>query len=186
MTVQLQDMVDYQDDRFAIVGIRGESLPTPADFGMTPIMIDNTCYRGYYATYAVNDEHLCLTNLTLKTQSCLLIDGHACDYDVDTRLCHYEGLTLPMTFSGQLLLGHGLIGSMVVPMGFHKAVAYQKVLELWLQGGQVIDCFDLSAKVAQKRDTMRRVSPMGIPRRRLSITEIAQWVSQLYSMDYDL
>ena len=48
MTAQIQDCVVYQDEGYAIIGIKGEGLPEPADFGMTPTIMHTACYRGYY------------------------------------------------------------------------------------------------------------------------------------------
>jgi len=48
MTAQIQDCVVYQDEGYAIIGIKGEDLLEPADYGMTPTIMHTACYRGYY------------------------------------------------------------------------------------------------------------------------------------------
>lgn len=188
MTAQIQDKVKYQDDLFAIVGLKGESLPAPQDFGMTPIPISTTCYRGYYAGYALINEHLCLTSLTLKEQTNTYtpIDNQAGQWDTNTSSRSYHGLSLPTTFSGRLLLGRGFINSMYIHMGFQKPVAYQQVIELWLHHGQLIDYFDLSKKVAQQRKIYYQKHPMGIPHRSLNADDIAQWVTHMFSLEYNI
>jgi len=48
MTAQIHDHVVYQGEGYSILGIEGDGLLSPADFGMTPTEMHTACYRGYY------------------------------------------------------------------------------------------------------------------------------------------
>ncbi len=37
MTSQLNDTVYYQDEAYALIGVKGDKLPTPQDYEMTPV-----------------------------------------------------------------------------------------------------------------------------------------------------
>ncbi len=58
MTAQISDRFFYDGNEFAIVGLAGQRLLTPADFDITATAIGATCWRGYYATYAAVDDGL--------------------------------------------------------------------------------------------------------------------------------
>ncbi len=192
MTAQIQDKVMYENHEYVIVGVKGKPLPTPHDFDMTPMMINTACYRGYYAGYVAEDERLYLNSLSLRerTDAYLLINGQCGEWDESNHLQRYKCLSVPTTFSGQLLLGRDFIGSMYVHMGFQEPLSYRHVVELWLHNGNIIDAFDLSIKVTQMReehyDHARRGQPLDIYHRPLDVDDIADWVNRMFSLDYDI
>ena len=195
MAAQIQDRVTYKQDDYVIVGVKstGTPLPTPNDFGMYPIMINTACYRGYYAGYKVKDNHLFLTDFCVRDQhnQYPFIQGFLGEWDDTNHVQRYRHLSLPMSFSGQLLLGRDFIGSMYVHMGYQKPMSYRHVIELWVENGKIIDQFDLSVKVATRREQHLDRNPsnpaIGIGYHPLgNVEDIVEWVNRMFSLDYDI
>ena len=195
MAAQIQDRLTYEQDDYVVVGIKtvGTPLPTPQDFGISPVMISTACYRGYYVGYAVENDHLFLTDLCVRDQHnhYPFIQGFLGEWDESNHLQRYRHLLLPTHFTGQLLLGREFIGSMYVHMGYQKPMAYKNVIELWVHHGEIIDMFDLSVKVATRReqylDRNHNNPAIGVGYHPLvNVEDIVSWVNRMFSLDYDI
>ena len=195
MTAQIQDRLLFKKDDYVIVGVKiiNTPLPTPQDYGISPIMINIACYRGYYVAYAIENNRLFLTNLCVRDQNdeYPFIQGFLGEWDEDNQLQRYSHLLLPINFSGRLLLGRDFIGSMFVHMGYQKPLSYRHVIELWVHKGEIIDLFDLSIKVAVRReqylDSNQGNPAIGVGYRPLgNVDDIAAWVNHMFSLDYDI
>ena len=65
------------------------------------------------------------------------------------------------------------------------------MIELWVHKGEIIDMFDLSIKVAIRReqylDSNQGNPAVGVGHRPLgNVEDIAAWVNHMFSLDYDI
>jgi hypothetical protein len=74
----------------------------------------------------------------------------------------YEDLKLPISFTGEMLIGDRFVRELYVHMGFHPAWKYRDVLKLTFERGRLIDKRDVSADVAQLRS--QQEPPPAAPR----------------------
>ncbi len=186
MTAQIPDCVWYRDDDYRIIGIKGERLLTPLDFGITPVMMSTACYRGYQAFYTCIDQQLLLTALTVRTKDnhYLPIHGVKAEIGGTFNAGQYSGLREPVPYSGALLLGKDFIQSMYVHMGFQKPISYATVIQLVLDNGKIVAETDFSEKIAQLREA--RGNSTNGSRPVVRPEDINKWVEWMFSLDYDL
>lgn len=68
MTAQIPDKFRYEGEAYDIVGLDGDPLYAPQDFGITTQMASPACWRGYQMFYDCKDGKLILDQLgTLNT-----------------------------------------------------------------------------------------------------------------------
>lgn len=192
MTAQIPDRVIYNGEHYDIVGLKGANLLTPADFEMVSVGFSSACWRGYYATYSVIDHQLFLTQLSLHARDgdYKPIDGVLPEREEQNGKYRsdptYKGLRVKAPFTGRLLLGRNFIGSMYVHMGFQKPPAFETVIELLIENGDVQEVFDHSELMAHMRAELeaRRNDPNYQPRK-LDFNAMAAWIDHMFSLDYD-
>lgn len=157
MTAQISDSFFFQGKMYSLIGESGGDLASPQRFGIRPISVCNSCYRGYYATYELTNEALYLRELSLFSENDYYppIQGitpvRYGKYDYFT----YEGLSLKMNFTGKMRLARGFIQKHYVHMGFQKATAFETVLDITLKGGRILEIKDRYDKMAQKRGAFK-------------------------------
>lgn len=182
MTAQIQDRVLFQRGEYVICGTKGEGLPTPAQFDMQTTMISTACYRGYYLTYTIMDSALYLTEMTLRVpqDGYKAVEGIEPILDSDLHVAHYTGLKIKVPFTGGLLIANDFIGGMYVHMGFQKPTSYRSVIELRLEDGEVCSAVDCSEQIGQMRVNLLN------RRKAKRENEIASWITQAFSLDYEV
>ena len=74
----------------------------------------------------------------------------------------YEDLRLPVSFTGEMLIGDRFVRELYVHMGFHPAWKYRDVLKLTFERGRLIDKRDVRAEMAQLRS--QQEPPRAAPR----------------------
>jgi hypothetical protein len=211
MTAQISDTVCYQGRDFSIAGVNGDGLFDPAGIGLKVVMLSTACYRGFYCTYSVVDEHLRLTRLTVGFDKQDWQTAERGEGPVwfgrlprrEQRDCHtynpktkrtepskywsdfyYEGLCEPVQFTGGILIGADFIQEMYVHMGFHPAYKYQEVHELVFDAGKLVKASDLSHAMAEFRKDIadRPLRPTDPDNKQ----EIMQWIERTFSLKYKL
>lgn len=160
MTAQIMDTVADDGTAYDLVGCAGTGLAHPRQFGMAPAMIHTGCYRGYVADYRVDQDRLLLENLTVGPLFVFLffqqpwrpINGVKPRPGVGLAAgaAVYEGLAIPVAFTGRLLFATGFQPEHYVHMGFQKPSAYQRVLLLALTEGKITTREDRSAGYANR------------------------------------
>jgi len=193
VTAQIPDRLDYEGHEFSIVGIKGEGLAHPLDFGMQPTTIHTGCYRGYYSTYSCVNGKLKLISLTLRTADGTYIAIHDVRPELDritnrdgkevTANATYSGLEIDVAFSGGLLVARDFIQEMYVHMGFQKPYAYERVIEMMFRNGQLVGQIDHSDRMA----FIRQEVISGEERKPGSFNrdEMKDWIEWTFSLDYD-
>jgi hypothetical protein len=180
MTAQIPDMFQYKDQAYQIIGVKGEGLPQPEDFGLHVGPWSTACWRGYIATYSCVDRHLYLTELEVGSvdegADWIPINGVSPDLDYGTDLFHetlfnslknlfrrkklakhvwggtYRNLNLETHFSGGILIGKGFLPELYVHMGFGKPYQFEQVYELIFHVGTLIQEIDQSEKAVTWRN----------------------------------
>lgn len=171
MTAQAHDQVLLEGVEFSLVGVSGGPLFEPTEHGIQPDAgACSACWRGFVCHYAVAEARFILDGLTLWVGMC---DGpfprkpqvppplagrlpKATDYT--GRHLIYDGLGMPIPFSGGLLLGEGFVQRLYVHMGFHPAWKFTKVCEIIVKEGVVTGTVDRSQQMAELRRRIKKES----------------------------
>jgi hypothetical protein len=193
VTAQVSDTVRYGGLNYSLAGVRGEGLFDPLQQGIAPSGISSDCWRGYYCTYAVEDDCLLLDRLHVglgkddaalaKTGNGPAIQSVLPRYDVREHCWEYSLLRITIGFTGGLLLGREYMHELYVHMGFHPAWKYGQVHELVFDNGRLIEGYDRSAQVEDFRSHLTAADLKPGPS--ASKQEIADWIERTFSLHYD-
>jgi hypothetical protein len=85
----------------------------------------------------------------------------------------------PVNFTGGLLIAADFINTLYVHMGFQKATAYRRVLELRVAAGEIRAVDDQSERVGQLRVNV--LNRAGLAQRQGSA-----WINHMFSLDYEV
>jgi hypothetical protein len=186
MTLQMPDLVKYKDEEYVLVGIKGGGLFSPKDFGMTPVSVMTSCYRGHWAEYACVDGALVLTEMTVSSEGNRYeeVGGVQPLVEKIPPMARYEGLRVPSPFTGRLLIAKNLIQDQYVHMGFQKPVAYKTVIELVVEDGRVTAELDRSDTYAAARRQMGEKKDA--PADPADENEVKRWIAERFSLDYEI
>ncbi|HWS35540.1 MAG TPA: hypothetical protein VN408_22720 [Actinoplanes sp.] len=184
MTAQMPDLFHHLGRDFAVSAIDGTGLFDPADHGYQPAMSNSGCWRGYHCEYTLTDGRLTLTTLQLAGPA----DGTARPPVLSgirpTRatflLNHrYQGLTIPVPFTGRLLLAADSQHAGYLNMGFAPAWIHATVHELTFSEGHLTATRDRSTEAAATRD---RLGPDGLRPSPSEPTE--DWITRTFSRSF--
>lgn len=189
MTAQMPDLVLLEGDQFELAGVQGGPLFEPASQGIAPSMIHTACWRGYICTYDTADDYLRLSQLELGLESTLngeKLTDESVVFGAKVGRAEFggyvlRGLSMPVPFSGGLLLGQDFIESHYVHMGFAPAWKYEQVIELLLTDGKVTAAVDRSAALAELRSKIEAGTasdPDG------SREDLPKWIERTFTLDY--
>ena len=164
MTAQFSDLFFYNDKGFSIADFQGDELFHPVTYGMLPKSSCTACWKGFVATYEVQDDILCLKNLDINVEkirkkyfwssSIPKLNGekpfkgeslyNAFDH-------HFQDANLPLSFTGWILIGDEFIQELYVHMGVHPAWKYKNVIKLVFEKGKLISSLDVSKAMQDYR-----------------------------------
>jgi hypothetical protein len=179
VTTQESDQVYFEGSWFAVTAVDGTGLFDPATYGLEPRAISTGCYHGYVCRYAIVERQLVLRELDLGSDDePPPLGGVQSRHDDEYLTWHYQGLDMPVSFTGRLLVGSGDIPDRpYLNMGFWPAWMYREVRELTLRAGELVTAADCSEALAAVRaEVVARPEP-GEPRE--------DWVSRTFSLAYD-
>ena len=183
MTAQIPDSVIYEGEEFSLVGVKGEGLYIPEDFGIEPHFRSTACWRGYVMRYCFNKGQLILDRMLLNTTNPLKIKGIEPQKlkDIGSFDYSYENLSIKTDFTGTILLANDFIQQMYVHMGFQRPIAFRTVVEIQVENGTMISIRDLSKKMEEYRNL--DISKDAQPRSN-SREDIENWIKRTFSLDY--
>lgn len=177
MTAQIQDKVLFKGERYELIGYRGAALVHPEQFGMVPEEMSTACYEGFYVTYELGEEGFFLKEMVLREKSGNYLPIGGVEGKFERYRATYEGLAVPVSFTGKIRIARELIPSLHVYMGYQKASAYKCVLDISLENGKVVDVRDRSAEMEEKRGAFKKRCDEG---------SAFQVVEEAFSLDLDL
>ncbi len=184
LTGQVSDEFRYNGEVFALVGINGEGLYMPSDFGMRTTMASTACWRGYQMFYDCVDGKLILDTMFANPTEPKQVNGKDPQKQDENRRFNYvyENLGLKTKFTGRILLGKDFIQEMYVHMGFQSPESYQTVIEIEVKDGDIVKETDLSSTIAKRRQSGRN-KPMQPSSH--EDDDVRNWIEDRFSQDYD-
>lgn len=199
MTAQIPDSVELDGKPLPLVGVDGRGLFEPARHGLQPLLTSTANQRGYVCEYEVRGRppgrrragprtlHLRRLDVRLRVgwqhevplapvvlgrrPTSFTPVGQA-DRQRQADLVYTDLGRVP--FTGALLLGDGLLLELAVHMGFPAPWKFRRVVELLVEGGELVDVLDRSAELAELR-ARRRAEPRRRP----------GWIAESFRLDYD-
>ena len=179
MTGQVPDIVIYDRNSFALLGVDGKNLFTPSDVGIkrTPL-VNTACSRGYMRFFRIEGKELFLDKISLNTDKIVKINGvQSNNLEEGMKVRFYNNLNFKMNYSGRLLLAKDFLDEFYIHMGFQKPYAFQTVLEVSFENGNIIRIVDLS-------DEMKKIRKMESIEQHLLPEDIWFWVKEKIKMAY--
>jgi len=182
ITAQIPDEFTINGEKFSLVGLKGQGLFTPEDFGIRPHFTCTACWRGYVMEYNFINNKLVLTGMRVNVNEPTKINSVEPQKGDSLFKFHYNNLNLKTHFTGSVLLAKDFIQSMYVHMGFQRPMAYKVVVEIEIENGEIISLKDLSKKMEDQRqkDINKGAEPNSN-----SMKDIEEWVNQTFSLEYD-
>lgn len=182
MTAQICDTFIFKGEQNSLIGMEGDDLISPEQFGMHPEMLHTACYRGFYATYELKEDGLYLRQMTLREKdgNYLPINGVLPEKDEDENTASYFNLNVQVPFTGQIRLAKDFIDELYVHMGFQKPTAFRTIYDITLENGKIIDLKDQSREMEKKRGAFRRYY-----RRLIQIIRRENQTKKAFSLDMD-
>jgi hypothetical protein len=184
MTGQIPDTLIWKNNTYSIVGLKGEGLPSPLDYDLSPLSPHTANWRGFIMTYIVVEDHLNLHEMNVTVKD---IEGKVpVINDVKPKVkkeglidLTYEKLKLKTQFTGKILIAKDFIDSMYVHMGFQSPISFETVIELTFNKGDLESTSDLSNAMKQyrkKKISNGKLEPSD---------DIQAWIARTFSLDYD-
>jgi len=177
MTAQISDTFVFKGDEHELIGICGDELALPEQFGMEPEMMHTACYRGFYATYELTEEALYLRELTLREKNGNYLPIEGKEPEKEECLATYKDLSVVISFTGKIRLAKDFIEELYVHMGYQKPTAFKTVLDIALKDGRVIEIKDRSKEMKQKRGVFKKHFESG---------DMLETIDEAFSLDMEL
>ncbi|MFX1276332.1 MAG: hypothetical protein ACFFBP_01220 [Promethearchaeota archaeon] len=195
MTAQEPDRFYYQDQRLDLVGIKGNDLTVPFDFGIETYSRSTNCWRGYVMRYKIIGKQLVLDGFWFNSKNNDLpkINGikpnklekpkpesgnwmhHLFEFE-------YNELNKKIQFTGSIWLAKDFIDSEYVHMGFQSPTAYKTVLKFDFKEGVIVNVEDKSkaVEIAREKGACKEPQPKSMDSR-----DIEEWIMKRFSLDID-
>ena len=152
MTAQIHNVFMYDDQKYSIIAQQNELDFKPETYGISPDTGCSMCWRGYYCKFGIIDNQLVIMDWNL------MVNDTTNPPIVEKTRAHisygkwqYLAMNFPMNYSGGIVIGAGFVDKYYIHMGYQQVYAYEKVVELIFERGQLMEVIDHSDKVAQIR-----------------------------------
>lgn len=184
----------YKEQKLDLVGIRGDELPIPIDFGIDTGMASTACWRGYIMRYKIIENRLILDGFWFNSKNIEVpeINGvSAIDLSKETTKkdwmdrqfeFKYKNLDMTIQFDGSLWLAKDFIDSEYVHMGFQSPTAYKTVLKFDFKEGIIVNVEDKSnaVEIARKKGDCKDDRP-----RSMNPRDLNEWIMKRFSLDIE-
>ncbi len=182
MTGQISDKFRYNGEIFELVGIDGNGLFTPDDFGMVTRPGSTACWRGFCMSYNCVNGELLLEEMDINTQNAVPVNDIV-PREGEYGFSHvYENLMLKVPFTGKIRIAKDFISTMYVHMGFQSAESFETVIEIEFEGGNVVQERNLSLLMKERRDKGLE-KPNQPPS--MGDDDVRDWISDRFSQDFE-
>jgi len=183
MTAQMPDELEYNGETYSIIGVKGEGLFEARDLGLIPLPSSTACWRGNIMKYRCEEKQLILDEIIVNSKNTPTINGVDPQPNSPSFNYTYRNLNLMIKFTGGILIAKDFIQSMYVHMGFQRPIAFEKVIEIQMEEGNIISVKNLSHEM----EKLRNKNPdEGSQPESSSKEDIGKWVEKTFSRDYEL
>ncbi|MFX1279084.1 MAG: hypothetical protein ACFFA3_06680 [Promethearchaeota archaeon] len=178
----MPDEFKLNNEIFSLIGLKGEGLFSPEDFGITPYFNCTACWRGYVMKYIISEDQLVLDEMRVNVDDPPKINDIEPMKEGDLFKYKYKNLNLKPFFTGKLLLAKDFIDSMYVHMGFQRPIAFKTVVEIHVKNGDINLFKDISKEIEKERyrDPSKGAQPIS-----KSKDDIEKWIEETFSLEYD-
>lgn len=181
MTAQIPDEYIVSRKPYSLIAMSNDIEFNPRDFGIEPVAMHSGCWRGYFCKYRINKKGLFLDELNINSNAPLpTIDGIEPQiYSQYDNVCsgRYKRLKRKIDYTGSIVLGTGFLDQYYIHMGFQRAWAYEKVIEVVFEKGNVVKIIDHSEKVNEIREAIDSGKDL------VGRSYISKFISDSFSLD---
>ncbi|HSX52739.1 MAG TPA: hypothetical protein VLF09_17375 [Cellvibrio sp.] len=194
MTAQVADRFIYLGSPFHLAAYSNGELFYPDQHGYRPFPASTACWRGYCCEYAVKNGRLVLHQLCINHDggeaeqtaqtSPPALNSKPAALSTETHIGKwlFDDVSLPLDYSGGVVIGRDFIYSLYAHMGFHPAWKYETVYELIFESGNLVHTSDLSHRMAEAREKIAKNPAEDIGD--YSNEQIEQWIKNCFRRDY--
>ena len=173
MTAQIPDTIRIAERVFCIARTQGEGLFHPQSIGITPVSFSTACWRGFECDYGIEDDRLVLRRLVVPISAGQVklgrveifgklpkpvrpkhLPSHEKLFGIGMAMHEISDISVPIQFTGRLLVGQDLDTSLYVHIGLQSAYKYRQVRELIFDSGTLTAILDRSAEAEIIRATL--------------------------------
>jgi hypothetical protein len=151
MTAQVPDCFIFKGEEYSLIGVQGQGLAKPQDFGMKPLGMSTANYRGFFSTYEISEDGIFLKKMTVSEEKGNYKPINGIIPTVKEYAATYEDINLHVLFTGQMRLAKDFIWELYVHMGFQKPSAFKTVMDLTFDDGRIMEIQDRSEEVSEIR-----------------------------------
>ncbi len=153
MSGQMSDVIAIDGNEYAIVEPVSHELFDVRSYGVAPVMMHTANTRGVAARYRIEDDRLLLADLQVgSVDAPPAIEGVEATTDEHGQTWTYLQLDVPISWTGDLIVGKDPILDLFVHGGFLPAWHYEKVLAFDIEAGVVQSSEDRSEQTRAFRD----------------------------------
>lgn len=178
MTAQRGDIYKHNGKEYTLIAL-SSSLPfDPKNYALEPHTRSTACYRGYWCTYAIEDEILHLEELYIFNRDgnyptlngvdiseeeyteALVIRNRVKRTELIPKYAGhrvYKNINLPVSYTGKMLLGKDFIRDYYIHLGFQRYWAYKHLIELVFEDGILVETNDYSDVAKQQRELLKQL-----------------------------
>ncbi|NLD16348.1 MAG: hypothetical protein GX666_02050 [Tissierellia bacterium] len=185
MTAQISNLFKINEKEYDLIGSSRDIDFDPREYGLTPVAPHTACWRGYYYVANIKDNKLVVENLHVNNadDDYPEINGvKAVDEKEESSFYAYYNVDLPINYSGKLLLGYGFLRRYYQHMGYQNPHAYQELLMLTFNNGELVLTKDLSDKAAEYRKSIEK-DPAG--HKKDVSSDLEEYIEKSFSMEID-
>jgi hypothetical protein len=160
MTGQASDIFLIEESVFDLTRASAGPLFNPHLYGFSPVATSTSCWRGFRCGYTIADEALLLQTLEISNGhrgprgglakeiyelpefNGVTPNENYCEYQAFQGI--YENLSLPLHYTGSVLLGCDLPEDFARVAGGADPWDYAIVIQVRFDAGKVVDCEDVS------------------------------------------
>jgi hypothetical protein len=148
----MPDEFRYEGESLTFAGKNGRGLFTPEHFGMSPLPTCGRCQRGFVMKYDLVEGNLVLNEMVISTRTPEIVNNVEPVKGPNFFDYRYENIGLKTPFTGTLILAKDFIDHVYGRLSLHPTAAFQTVLEIHLEDGDIQVVNDLSSKMEEIRD----------------------------------
>jgi len=201
-TAQTNDKFIYKNLEYGISAIEfPNNFFNIEEYGLKPIWERTSCWRGYVATFTINDDNklvlhkLNTNNGNRENDKIISINGKLpkiikpegiVDEYKNFRQYKYDNVDFEIIYNGSIIITSDFIISRYVHMGFQSPISYKNVISLTFNNGKFSSFNDLSNTVASIRDNEKIIN---LENKEMDdkewIEHKMKWINDCFNISFD-